>query len=166
MTCSDDHCTSIILTCATPAENSGWFLSGSVSYSESFSGAAGGAMGTCGHAVVIGLECGRGSDGCEEMRLVCRRVAVAAADEVERRGTFDFALWDGSWTADISSLGAVEVITQLDFSDDHVLAQHHPIQKVKCSVRRCDDLTFLVAKALWHIRRILRFERFKYHLDY
>jgi len=83
------------------------------------------------------------------IQLMCRRVAIAAADDADRRGSFDIRLIDATWSKWVSSTGAKESILTLDFEDkvnEITNPLHHPIQTVQCEGNACDDLRFYMPK--------------------
>jgi hypothetical protein len=147
-----DECKRVKLTCAAPTPEAAWFLSGGVSYSPFFSGETESAMGTCGDALLIGVQCTDQAffptDSCQKLQLICRRVGIAAADDQDARASFDVKLLEGEWSHWVSSTGVVETIFNWDIDDDTTLTNDgkHPIQSVQCKGSACDDLKFYMPK--------------------
>jgi len=152
--CKDD-CQEVSVVCAPPDTTSAWFVSGQTTYTPWFSGESGAAMGSCEYGVAVGLECSptKAADSpfgkfmdigekCNQIRIICRSVAIEAGDSSDQRGLIDIELHTADWSDSFSSTGAAEKFTQFDFKDESVLRSptNLAIQKVRCESHQCDDL--------------------------
>jgi len=145
-----DNCRSFQLTCNPPLLDSGWFLSGGRTHSGWFNGNSGSAMGTCGQAVAIGLECADASllrdTSCYYVRLRCRQIALANTDEAERHADFDMSFAEPQWTEYISETGWREAAMQFQFYETLKGMSENPtflpVRKVQCRGEWCDELRF------------------------
>ncbi|CAJ1394070.1 unnamed protein product, partial [Effrenium voratum] len=117
--CKDD-CKTFQVECRPPSPGSPWYLSGGRSYTPWFNGETGSAMGSCGQALAIGLECAKSSwlrdSSCKLVRLVCRRVALHADDSKASHSSFDMSFAEPRWTEFISSTGFSEAFSQFQFT--------------------------------------------------